>query len=104
MSARFRPQYTEPTDRRVGARVRIRQTNSTLDLEGVSRERLRLKKNSRSGQASNATAKSNEIIALLSDDRNLQEVKEKLVHVDAARGRRLPETNRCLSRLCRRDS
>ena len=101
MSARFRPQFTEPTDRRVGARVRIRQT---LALEGVSREILRVKKNSRSDQASNVTAKSNEIIALLSDDRNLQEVKEKLVHVDAAQGRRLPETNRCLSRLCRRDS
>ena len=84
MSARFRPGFTEPADRRVGARVRFRQPNLTLDLEGVIREKLRLKKKSRAGQASNVTAKSNEIIALLAHDRNLQAVKEKLVHVDAA--------------------
>ena len=90
MSARFRPQLMEPTVRRV---VRIRQPNRTLDVEGVIRERLRSKKNSRSGQASNVTAKSNELITLLSDHRNLQEVKEKLVHVDAA-FQKLTDTHR----------
>ena len=41
-------------------------------------------KSERSGHASAVTAKSNEIIGLISDDRNLQEVKEKLIHVDNA--------------------
>ena len=43
-----------------------------------------LKKNSRSVYASAVTAKSNKIIGLVSYDRNLQEVKEKLSHVDNA--------------------
>ena len=67
-------------DRRVGAR--LRQPNTTLDLEGVILKDL--KKKSRAGDASVVTTKSNEIVGLLADDRNLQEVKEKLVHVDAA--------------------
>ena len=52
-----------------------------MDLEGVILKRLRLKKKSRAGYASVITTKSNEIVDLLVD---LQEVKEKLVHVDAA--------------------
>ena len=56
----------------------MQQSNSTLDSEAVRLERLCLKKNSRSGHASTVTAISNEISGLLSGDRNLQEVKEKL--------------------------
>ena len=52
-----------------------------MDLEGVILERVCLKKKSRAGYASVITTKSNEIVDLLVD---LQEVKEKLVHVDAA--------------------
>ena len=43
-----------------------------------------LKRKSKAGYASVVTTKSNEIVGLLADDRNLQEVKEKLVHVEAA--------------------
>ena len=81
MSAPF-TYFSDPVNRRVGAR--LRQPNPTLDLEGVILERLRLKKKSRAGYASVVTTKSNEIVGLLADDRNLQEVKEKLVHVEAA--------------------
>ena len=81
MSAPF-TYFSDPVDRRVGAR--LRQPNTTLDLEGVILKRLRLKRKSRAGYASVVTTKSNEIVGLLADDRNLQEVKEKLVHVDAA--------------------
>ena len=63
---------------------RLRQWHTTLDLEGVILETLRLKKKSRAGYASVVTTKSNEIVGLLADDRNLQEVKEKLVHVNTA--------------------
>ena len=55
-----------------------------MDFEAVCLERLRLKKNSRSGHASTVTAISNKISGLLSDVRSLQEVKEKLVHLDSA--------------------
>ena len=75
-------QFTEPIGRRVGARVR--QPNRTLDFEAVKLEIIRLKKNSRSCHASAVTRKSNEIIGLISDDRNLHEVKEKLIHLDNA--------------------
>ena len=81
MSAPF-TYFSDPVDRQVSAR--LRQPNTTLDLEGVILERLCLKKKSRAGYASVVTTKSNEIVGLLVDDRNLQEVKEKLVHVDAA--------------------
>ncbi|XP_067023711.1 tyrosine kinase receptor Cad96Ca-like [Acropora muricata] len=50
---------------------------SRRHLEGVILEGLRLKKKSRAGYASVVTTKSNEIVALLADDRNRQEVKEK---------------------------
>ena len=73
-------QFTEPIDRRVGARVQ--KPNRILDLKAIQREIIFLKKNSRSVWASAVTAKSNKIIDLISDDRNLQEVKEKLFHVD----------------------
>ena len=75
-------QLTEPFNRRGG--TRLRHPNRTLDLEGVRCERLRKKKNARSGYLSNVTAKVNEIIGLLSDERNLLEVKEKLVQVEGA--------------------
>ena len=75
-------QLTEPIGRRVGARVR--QPNRTLDFEAIKLEIIRLKKNSRSCHASAVTAKSNEIIGLIYDDRNLHEVKEKLIHLDNA--------------------
>ena len=55
-----------------------------MDLEAVKQEIIRLKKNSRSGHASAVTAKSNEIIGLISDDWNLHEVKGKLIHLDNA--------------------
>ena len=64
MSDVFR-QLTEPFDGRVG--TRLRHPNRTLDLEGIKRER--------SGYLSNVTAKENEIIGLLPDERNLLEVE-----------------------------
>ena len=73
---------TEPDSRRVSTRER--KPNVTLDLEGIYLERLRAKKNERSGLASNVTARIKEITGLLNDDRNIQTVKEKLVHVVAA--------------------
>jgi len=81
MSAPF-AYFSDPVDCRVGAH--LRQSNTTLDLEGVILERPHLKKKSRAGYASIVITKSNEIVGLLADDRNLQEVKEKLVHVDGA--------------------
>ena len=66
----------------VGARVQ--QPNRILDLKAIQLEIICLKKNSRSVYASAVTAKSNKIIGLISYDRNLQEVKEKLSHVDNA--------------------
>ena len=66
----------------VGARVQ--QPNRVLDLKVIQLEIICLKKNSRSVYASAVTAKSNKIIGLISYDRNLQEVKEKLSHVDNA--------------------
>ena len=75
-------QFTEPIGRQVGARVQ--QPSCILDLEAVKLEIICSKKNSRSVYASAVTAKSSKIIGLISDDRNLQEVKEKLIHVDNA--------------------
>ena len=72
----------EPIGRQVGARVQ--QPSCILDLEAVKLEIICSKKNSRSVYASAVTAKSSKIIGLISDDRNLQEVKEKLIHVDNA--------------------
>ena len=71
--------FSDPVDRRVGAL--LRQPNTTLDLKGVILERLCLKKKSRAGYASVIPTKSNEIVGLLADDKHLQEVKEKHVHV-----------------------
>ena len=73
--------FSDPVDLRVG--TCLRQPNPTLHLEGVILEILRLKKKSRAGYASFVTAKSNEIVSLLLDDQNLEEVKEKVGHVDA---------------------
>jgi len=77
-----RKQFTEPTARRVGTRAR--QPNLSLDFEASNLETLRLKKKSRSGHLSTVTAISNEISSLLTDYRNLQEVKEKLLYLDNA--------------------
>ena len=59
--------------------TRVRRLNVTLDL-GVYLERLRSKKDARSGFASYVSARVREITDLLSDKRNLQAVKEKLAH------------------------
>ena len=75
-------QFTEPIGRQVGARVQ--QPSCILDLKAVKLEIICSKKNSRSVYASAVTAKSSKIIGLISDDRNLQEVKEKLINVDNA--------------------
>ena len=60
--------------------------NQTLcwELEAVKLHIICLKKNSRSVCPSAVTVKSKKIIGLISDDRNLKEVKEKLIHVDNA--------------------
>ena len=60
--------------------------NQTLfwELEAVKLHIICLKKNSRSVYPSAVTVKSKKIIGLISDDRNLKEVKEKLIHVDNA--------------------
>ena len=56
----------------------------TLDAEGVLHKRLHSLRCSRQGHASVVSARVNEIIGLLLDDRNLQDVKEKLVHLSDA--------------------
>ena len=71
-----RKQVTKPVARRVGTRVR--QPNRSLDFEASNLETLCLRKNSRSGHLSTVTVISNKISGLLTDDHNLQEVKEKL--------------------------
>ena len=63
----------------VNPRTRPRRPNKTLDLDGVRNERIRSLKNTRRGHIANVTAKVNEVIELLSDERNLQEVKEKII-------------------------
>ena len=75
-----RKQLTEPIAQQVGTRVR--QPNRSLDFEVSNLETLHLKKNSRPGHVSTVTAISNEIFGLLTDDHNLQEVKEKLPYLD----------------------
>ena len=75
-------QFAKPIGRQVGARVQ--QPSCILVLEAVKLEIICSKKNSRSVYASADIAKSSKIIGLISDDRNLQEVKEKLIHVDNA--------------------
>ena len=62
----------------VNPRTRPRRPNTTLDSDGVRNERIRSLKNTRKGHIANVTAKVNEVIELLSDERNLQEVKEKI--------------------------
>ena len=62
----------------VNPRTRPRRPNTTLDSDGVRNERIRSLKNTRRGHIANVTAKVNEVIELLSEERNLQEVKEKL--------------------------
>ena len=64
---------TEPIPHRVS---RVRRPN----VAGVQLERLRSKKKARAGFASNVTVKIREITELLTEDRNLLTVKEKLVH------------------------
>ena len=61
-----------------------RKPNITLDMEGVLSENLRSLKNTRRGHLANVTAKVNGVHELLSDDRNLQEVKEKLAAAEEA--------------------
>ena len=63
---------------------RTRKPNTTLDMEGVLSEKLRSLKNTRRGHLANVTANVNGIHELLSDDRNLQEVKEKLTVAEEA--------------------
>ena len=70
---------TEPTERRKS--TRLRRANVILDAEGVLHERLHSLRCSRQGHASVVSARVNEIIGLLSDDRNHQDVKEKLVYL-----------------------
>ena len=62
----------------VNPRTRPRRPNTTLDSDGVRNERIRSLKNTRKGHTANVAAKVNEVIELLSDERNLQEVKEKI--------------------------
>ena len=62
----------------VNPRTRPRRPNTTLDSDGVRNERIRSLKNTRRGHIANVTAKVNEVIKLLSDEGNVQEVKEKL--------------------------
>ena len=68
---------TEPIPHRVS---RVRRPNVARELAGARLERLRSKKKARAGFASNVTVKIREITELLTDDRNLSTVKEKLVH------------------------
>ena len=77
-----RKQLTELVARRVGTRVE--QPNSSLGFEASNLEAPRLRKNSRSGHLSTATAFSSGISGLLTDDHNLQEVKEKLLYLENA--------------------
>ena len=77
-----RKQLTEPVARRGGTRVL--KLNRSLDFEAANLETLRSKKNSRSDRLSTLTAISNKISDLLSDDRNLLGVKDKLSDLDYA--------------------
>ena len=58
--------------------TRVLQLNRSLDFEASNLMTLRLKKNSRSDRLSTVTAISNKIPGLLSDDRNLLGVKDKV--------------------------
>ena len=62
----------------VNPRTRPKRPNTTFDSDGVRNERIRSLKNTRRGHIAKVTAKVNEVIELLSDERNVQEVKEKL--------------------------
>ena len=68
---------TEPIPHRVS---RAGRPNVVRELAGARLERLRSKKKARAGFASNVTVKIREITELLTDDRNISTVKEKLVH------------------------
>ena len=62
--------------------------NITLDMEGVLSEKLRSLKNTQRGHlanvTANVTANVNGALELLSDDKNLQEVREKLTAAEEA--------------------
>ena len=60
------------------------QLNRSLDFEAVNLETLRSKKNSRADRLSTVAAISNKISGLLSDDRKLLGVKDKLSYLDYA--------------------
>ena len=79
MSAPF-TYFFDPVDCGIGAG--LRQPNTTLHLEGVILERLRLKKKARAGHASAVTTKSNELVRL-SSPKSLRS-KRKACDVDAA--------------------
>ncbi|KAK2561883.1 hypothetical protein P5673_015280 [Acropora cervicornis] len=64
--------------------LRSRKPNITLDMEGVLSENLRSLKNTRRAHLENVTANVNGVHELLSGDRNLQEVKEKLTAAEEA--------------------
>ena len=53
-------------------------------MEGVLSEKLRSLKNTRRGHLANVTANVNGVLELLSDDKNLQEVREKLTAAEEA--------------------
>ena len=80
---------TEPIPHRVS---RARRPNVARELAGARLERLGSKTKARAGFASNVTVKIREILELLTDDRNLSTVKEKLVHAVIAFDR-LKETH-----------
>ena len=70
----------------VGRRTtsRNRKPNITLVMEGVLSEKLCSLKNTRRGHLANVTANVNGVQELLSDDKNLQEVREKLTAAEEA--------------------
>ena len=57
---------------------RVRIPNFNLDQEGILNEDLNRLRNSRRGVLSAITVKKNGIVNLLTDDKNLEVVKEKL--------------------------
>jgi len=64
--------------------TRNREPNITLDMEGVSSEKLLSLKNTRKGHLANVTVNVNGVQEFLSDGRNLQEVKGKLTAAEDA--------------------
>ncbi|KAL9986036.1 hypothetical protein ACROYT_G000097 [Oculina patagonica] len=72
----------EGVERRTSSRSR--KPNTTLDQDGVLGEKLHTLKNTRRGPIASVSVRVNEIVELIMDDRNLQEVKEKLLVVENA--------------------